>query len=115
MTMWHQDRPVTVSVRPAGADWLNGAEGDCRWCCALGAPERTERVTSTAPSCAEPAAAPAVEPVTDGRTERAATVPTSGAAPALTHVYGWIERTRVVMVPVAMITVLAALTLVAMG
>ncbi|MFD6298369.1 hypothetical protein ACFWFU_26510 [Streptomyces sp. NPDC060235] len=115
MTMWHQDRPVTVSVRPAGADWLNGAEGDCRWCCALGAPEQTEGVTSTAPSCAEPAAAPAAEPATHGRTERAATAATSGAAPALTHVYGWIERTRVVMVPVAMITVLAALTLVAMG
>ncbi|MEU8793201.1 hypothetical protein [Streptomyces sp. NPDC048643] len=115
MTMWHQDRPVTVSVRPAGTDWLSGAEGDCRWCCELGAPVPAGAVTPVGTPCADPAGASSVVPMTDGRTERTAPGPTSGSSPALTHVYGWIERTRVVMVPVAMITVLAALTLVAIG
>ncbi|MFE9809883.1 hypothetical protein [Streptomyces sp. NPDC005548] len=115
MTMWHQDRPVTVSVRPAGADWLNGAESDCRWCCELGAPLPVGGVAQAALPCAEPATGSCVVPVTGERDGRAAPVPTRGSSPALTHVYGWIERTRVVIVPVAMITVLAALTLVAMG
>ncbi|MET7387003.1 hypothetical protein ACFYPT_12480 [Streptomyces sp. NPDC005529] len=115
MTMWHQDRPVTVSVRHAGTDWLNGAESDCRWCCELGSPVPVGGVTPAAPPGVGPATASCVAPVPGGRAERVASVPTRGSSTALTHVYGWIERTRVVIVPVAMITVLAALALVAMG
>lgn len=109
MTMWHQDRPLTVSARPAGTYWLDGAESDCPWCCELGsffpaggtAPDTTPRTEPATPLVSS------VPPV--------AVAGVASRPPALTQVHGWIERTRVVMVPVAVITVLAALTLVVAG
>ncbi|MEW2164803.1 hypothetical protein AB0912_17705 [Streptomyces sp. NPDC007084] len=119
MTMWHQDRPLTVSARPAGTYWLDGAESDCRWCCELGAlfpaDAHTPAATPRTEPVTEPVTVSSVPLATGARAEPTTAGGTRVAPPALARVYGWIDRTRVVIVPVAVATVLAALILVAAG
>ncbi|MFB9506496.1 hypothetical protein ACFFS2_14725 [Streptomyces aurantiacus] len=89
MTTCDEEGPSVVFAQVPGASWP-GDEGDCRWCSILLGPG----------SAAGPAAAErAPERRTEHRAEGSRT---------------WLERTRLVILPVAAITVLAALVLVAL-
>ncbi|GHA09820.1 hypothetical protein GCM10010372_06890 [Streptomyces tauricus] len=91
MTTWDGDGPSVFFARVPGASWPDD-ESDCRWCSIL-----------LGPGFATGPARTAREPVRRRPGHRTG------------RVRAWLERTRTVMLPVAAITVLAALTLVAMG
>ncbi|MFG2310471.1 hypothetical protein ACGFS9_17630 [Streptomyces sp. NPDC048566] len=115
MTMRYHERHGALAARPPGAAWLDDTDGGCRWCGELGSPLAADgaAVAAAVPTEPRPTAGPSVPPAARGRAEppRVPLAPSPPVAQAL----GWIERTRVVMVPVAVITVVAALALVAMG
>ncbi|MFJ2259365.1 hypothetical protein ACIOKD_13670 [Streptomyces sp. NPDC087844] len=90
MTTCDGDGPSAFFAQVPGASWLDD-ESDCRWCSILLGPGQ--------------AAGP-------GRAER---VPVRRPGRGTGRVRAWLERARTVMLPVAAITVLAALTLVALG
>ncbi|CAM5663836.1 hypothetical protein SALBM311S_04450 [Streptomyces alboniger] len=94
MTMWDDDGSPADFAGPTGADWLDGGESDCGCCRFLPAPFSTDGILS------------ARKP-REGRGER--------SAARCESVRARMERARIVMVPVAVITVLAALTMVAVG
>ncbi|MBQ0851345.1 hypothetical protein ACFU9Y_17080 [Streptomyces sp. NPDC057621] len=91
MTTWDGDGPSAFFAQVPGTSWPDD-ESDCRWCSILLGPG----------SVAGP-----------GRAECAPVRRRPGARTG--RVGAWLERTRPVMLPVAAITVLAALTLVALG
>ncbi|PSM45079.1 hypothetical protein C6Y14_03050 [Streptomyces dioscori] len=91
MTTWDGDGPSAFFAPVPGASWPDD-ESDCRWCSILLGPGS------------------AVGPV---RARRAPVGRRPGARTG--RVRAWLERTRTVMLPVAALTVLAALTLVALG
>jgi len=94
MTMTDEDGSPADFARPAGAEWLDSGECDCGCGRILPAPVSTDETLS-------------VRKPPEGRGERSAT--------RCESVRARMEWARIVMVPMAVITVLAALTVVAVS
>lgn len=90
MTTCDEDRPSVVFAQVPGASWPDD-EGDCRWCSILLGPG----------FAAGPARARREAPRRTGHWTKG--------------LRAWIERMRMVILPAAVLTILAALTLVAIG